>query len=60
MAMANARPPRRKGNVTKVRKPADNAPGSRVPSGSEYSLNGFGGGKVKDRGVLGGAEWKNR
>ena len=37
-------------------------PGTLAPSntGNSWPLDDFGGGKVKDRGIIGGAEWKNR
>lgn len=37
-------------------------PGRLAPSntGNDYPLDDFGGGKVRDRGVLGGGDWKNR
>jgi hypothetical protein len=57
MAMSNALP--RKKHITKVRKAVNERPVA--PSGSEYPLGGFGGGKVVDNGrVTKAMDWKNR
>lgn len=56
MVMANAKPPR-KVDILKARKAVNEKPAT----GQLYPLEGFGGGKVMDRGLKhSGIDWKNR
>lgn len=60
MVMSNMKPRGTGGkpHVTKLRKDVNSG---KAPSGSEYPLGSFGGGKVTDRGRLVKAiDWKNR
>lgn len=58
MAMANTKPQR---HITKVRAGVNKGPGSKAPSGSDFSLGEFGGGRVTNKGLKhSGIDWKNR